>query len=90
MPEYIKTTSDKAARSCDVALALGDSKEYKEAEKRLQEAIEAIEGCERAFGKGNPHTLAGIDSLALIYQSQQQWTKAEDLFLQVIQTRKRI
>ncbi|PMD67456.1 uncharacterized protein K444DRAFT_483958, partial [Hyaloscypha bicolor E] len=29
-------------------------------------------------------------SLALIYQSQQQWTKAEDLFLQVIQTRKRV
>jgi len=85
--EYLKTTSDKATRSCDVALALGDSTEYEEAEKRLQEAID---GCERVFGKEDPRTLAGIDSLALIYQSQQQWTKAEDLFSQVIQTRKRV
>ena len=67
MPEYLKTASNKAVRSCDVALALGDSKEYKEAEKRLQEAIESYE---RMFGKENPHTLAGIDSLALIYKSQ--------------------
>jgi tetratricopeptide (TPR) repeat protein len=87
VPEYLKTASNKATRLCDVALALGDSKMYKEAEKRLQEAIE---GCERAFGKENPRTLAGIDSLALIYKSQQQWSKAEDLFLQVIQTRKRV
>jgi hypothetical protein len=61
-----------------VALALGNSDE---AEKRLQEVIE---GCERAFGKENPYTLAGIDSLALIYKSRRQWTKAADLFLQVI------
>jgi hypothetical protein len=87
VPEYLNTASNKAVGSCDVALALGDSREHEEAEKRLQEAIE---GCERAFGKENPHTLAGIDGLALIYKSQQQWTKAEDLFLQVIQTRKRV
>jgi hypothetical protein len=87
VPKYLKTTSDKATRSCDVALASGDSKEYEETEKRLQEAID---GCERAFGKEDPHTLAGIDSLALIYGSQQQWTKAEDLFLQVIYARKRV
>jgi hypothetical protein len=87
VPEYLKKTSDKETRSWDVALALGDSKEYEETEKRLQEAID---GCERAFGKEDPHTLAFIDSLALIYGSQQQWTKAEDLFLQVIYARKRV
>ncbi|CZR68380.1 related to heterokaryon incompatibility protein [Phialocephala subalpina] len=85
--EYLNTASNKAVRSCNVALALGDSQKHKEAEKRLQEAIE---GCERAFGKEDPHTLAGIDGLALVYKSQQQWTKAEDLFLQVIQIRKRV
>jgi predicted RNase H-like HicB family nuclease len=47
-----------------VALTLG--KEYEEAEIRLQEAIE---GYKRAFGKENPHTLVGIDGLALIYKS---------------------
>jgi hypothetical protein len=80
VPEYLKTASNQAARLCDVALVLGDSKEYEEAENRLQEAIK---GCEGAFGKENPRPLAGIDSLALINKSQQQWTKAEDLFLQV-------
>ncbi len=66
MLEYLNTASDKAAKSYDVALALGDSKEYTEAEKRLQEAIE---GCERELGKENPCTLVGIDSLALIYRN---------------------
>ena len=31
-----------------------------------------------------------MDDLALIYYNQQQWVKAEDLFLQVIQTKKRV
>jgi predicted translin family RNA/ssDNA-binding protein len=66
VPEYLKIASKKAVRLCKMALALGDSKDYEEAEKRLQEAIE---GCERALGKENPYTLAGIDSLALIYKS---------------------
>jgi tetratricopeptide (TPR) repeat protein len=87
VPEYLKTALDKATRSCDVALAFEDSKEYEETEKRLQEAID---GCERASGKKDPHMLAFIDSLALIYGSQKQWTKAEDLFLQVIYARKRV
>jgi hypothetical protein len=70
--------ADEAARSCNVALALGDSKEYEEAERRLQDATEA-------FGEGNLDTLTGIDGLALMYKSEQQWTKAENLLLQVIQ-----
>jgi tetratricopeptide (TPR) repeat protein len=78
VPEFLNTASDKAAKSCAVALALGDSEEYEEAEKKLQEAIEDYK---RAFGKENPHTLAGIDSLALVYRNQGQWAKAEDLFL---------
>jgi hypothetical protein len=35
VPEYLKTALNKATRSCDVALALKDSKMYEEAEKRL-------------------------------------------------------
>ncbi len=85
VPDYLKTASNKAVRSLDVALALGDSEEFKGGEKRLQEVIE---GCEKVLGKENHYTLAGIDGLALLYKSQEQWTKAEDLFLQVIQTRK--
>ncbi len=87
VPEYLKTASDKAARSCNVALALGDSEESEGAEKKLQEVIES---CERALGKGNTYTLAAIDGLALLYWSKEQWKKAEDQFLKAIQTRKRV
>lgn len=66
VPEYLKTTSPKTTRLWNVALAFGDSGEYKEAEKKLQEAIES---CERVFGKESLYTLAGIDGLALIYKS---------------------
>ncbi|KAE9363923.1 HET-domain-containing protein [Stipitochalara longipes BDJ] len=87
VPEYLKTALNKAARLHDVALVLGYSKEYEEAEKRLQEAIKY---CEGTFGNENPRTLAGMDSLALIYISQQQWKKATNLLLQVVQIRKAV
>jgi hypothetical protein len=45
---------DKATRTWNVALILGDLKEYEEAEKRLREAIE---GYEIAFGEEHPYIL---------------------------------
>jgi tetratricopeptide (TPR) repeat protein len=101
VPEYLKTTSDKAARSCEVALVLRESEDLQEEAKRLQEAIK---GCEELFGKENPRALGGMDNLALayeklalVYTSQEQWTNAEmewtnaeDQFLRVIEIRKRV
>lgn len=83
-PGYLKTASNIKIRSYDVALALGNSGKHKGAEKRLQEAVT---DCVRAFGKGNPRTLAVIESLALVYQNQ-RLPKAEFMLLKLIQTRK--
>ena len=75
MKDYIKAT-----RLYKVALILEDLEEYKEAEKRLQEAIE---GYKRALGKEHLYTLELINKLAIIYKKSEQWKKAEELFLQV-------
>ena len=75
----------KATRLYSVALILEDLEEYKEAEKRLREAIE---GYKRALGKEHLRTLGLIDKLAIIYKKSRQWKEAEELLLQVIQTRK--
>jgi hypothetical protein len=94
VPEYLKTDSDKAARSHEVALLLGDSEDPKEAEKRLQEVVKS---CEEVFGKEDPRTLGAMDNLARAYSKlmfldrhHYSWEKAEDLFLRVIETRKRV
>jgi hypothetical protein len=87
VPEYLKTALDKAAKSYEVALVLGDLEDPKEVEKRLQEAVK---GCEKFFGKEDRRTLRGMDNLALVYNIQQEWTKAEGVFLRVIETRKRV
>ena len=79
LEDYIKAT-----RLYKVALILEDLEEYKEAEKRLQEAIE---GYERVLGKEHLRTLELMDELAIIYKKGQQWKKAEELLLQVIQIR---
>jgi tetratricopeptide (TPR) repeat protein len=79
VPEHLTIASNKAVRLCDMALVLGNMKEYEEAEKRLQEAIE---GFEEEFEKENPHTL--------IYKSQQQLKEAGDLFLQAIRIIKHV
>ena len=85
MPEYLETASNKVARLCDMALVLGDLKQHEEAEKRFREAIES---CGGAFEKDNLYMLAGIDNLALEYKNQDEWERAEGLFLQVIRIRK--
>jgi hypothetical protein len=41
VPGYLKTSLNKVARICNVALVLGDSGEYKEAEKRFQDVIKS-------------------------------------------------
>ncbi|KAF2176770.1 hypothetical protein K469DRAFT_645244 [Zopfia rhizophila CBS 207.26] len=78
---------DKATRLWNIALILKDLKEYKKAEERHQEAIEA---CIEAFGKEHLHTLTGMDNLALLYMQSQQLKEAEELFIEVIYTRKRV
>jgi hypothetical protein len=94
VPEYLKTALDKAARSYEVALVFGDSEDPKEAEKRQKEGIKA---CEELFGKEDPRTLEGMENLAWLYEKptwvnkgHQEWAKAEDLLLRVIETRKRV
>jgi hypothetical protein len=87
VPEYLKTASDKAARSYDVVLVLGDSQEYKEAQKRLQEEIKSRE---TTFGKEDLNTLALTERLAMIHKNQRQWTEAKDLLLELIKIRQRV
>ena len=84
---HSKTDLDKATRLFDVALILRDSGECEEAGKKLREVVE---GYERLFGKEHLHTLTAVDALASTYKIQKKWKEAEELFLQVIQTRKRV
>jgi hypothetical protein len=94
LPDYFKIASDRAARSYEVALVLGDSEGLEKAKRRLQEAIK---GCGKLFGREDTRTLGGVDKLALVhkklglvYRSREEWTKAENLFLGVIEIRKRV
>lgn len=87
VPEYLMTTSNKAAILYDVALILGDLEEYEGARKRLQEAIESHKGMST---KEHLYKLADIENLALIHKKDKQWKEAEKIFLQVIETRKRV
>ena len=85
--EYSMTASNKITSLCNVALILQDVEEYEEAGKRLQEIIEAYEG---PSTEEHLYTLACMEKLAFTYKKEEQWKNAEDLFLQVIQTRKRV
>ena len=55
-------------RLYNVALILEDLEEYKEAEKRLREAIE---GYKRTLGKEHLRILELMDKLAIIYKKSQ-------------------
>ncbi|EDO04689.1 hypothetical protein SS1G_07172 [Sclerotinia sclerotiorum 1980 UF-70] len=85
VPEYLKTDTNKAVRSINIALTLGDTKNYKNAENIIQKGIKNYEG---VLGRGNLYILALKESLTWIYKNQEQWREAENLFLQVIQIRK--
>ncbi|OCL01779.1 hypothetical protein AOQ84DRAFT_328482, partial [Glonium stellatum] len=87
VPEYLMTTSNKAARLYDVALILGDLEEYEEARKRLQEATKSHKG---TLTEEHPYKLADIENVALIHKKYKQWKEAEKKFSQVIETRKRV
>ena len=70
-----------------MALILRDLEEYEEAKKRLQEATESHKGTPT---KEHPHKLAYMENLALIHKKDKQWKEAENMFLQVIEIRKRM
>ncbi|CAD6447540.1 a5565455-822b-4b0f-a687-8fc7c20c702a, partial [Sclerotinia trifoliorum] len=85
VPEYLKTDTNKAVRSINIALTLGNIKNYKNAENIVRKGIKNYKG---VLGKKNLYILALKESLAWIYGNQNEWTKADDLFSQVIQIRK--
>ena len=83
--EYSMTASNKITSLYNVALILQDVEEYGEAGKRLQEITEAYKGLST---EEHLYKLACMENPAFIYKKKKQVRKAEDLFLQVIQTRK--
>ncbi|OCK92947.1 uncharacterized protein K441DRAFT_567912, partial [Cenococcum geophilum 1.58] len=85
--EYSMTASNKITSLYNVALILQDAGEYEETGKRFQEIIEAYEG---PSTEEHPYKLACMENPAFIYKKKNLLEKAEDLFLQVIQTRKRV
>ena len=85
--EYSMITSNKITSLYNVALILQDAEEYEETGKRFQEIIEASEG---PSTEEHLYKLAYMENPAFIYKKKNQLEKAEDLFLQVIQTRKRV
>jgi len=42
------------------------------------------------YTKEHLHKLAEIENLALIHKKKKQWKEAKNIFLQVIETRKRV
>ncbi|GAW25193.1 putative het domain protein [Rosellinia necatrix] len=91
VPKHAKTEledhSGKATRLRDAGLILQDSEKYAVAEQNLRKAMK---GHERAPGKELSHTLAAMDSLAFVHKEAKHFRKAEELFLHVLQTRKRV
>jgi tetratricopeptide (TPR) repeat protein len=85
--EYSMIASNKITSLYNVALILQDAEEYEETGKRFQEIIEASEG---PSTEEHLYKLAYMENPAFIYKKKNQLEKAEDLFLQVIQTRKRV
>ncbi|CZR69913.1 uncharacterized protein PAC_19813 [Phialocephala subalpina] len=79
VPEHSKAKwedyFDKAARLWSVAQILKHLGEHKEAEERVREAIQC-------------YKLTSIANLASTYSSQGRWKEAEELFVQVMETRK--
>lgn len=85
--EYSMTASNKITSLYNVALILQDAGEYEETGKRLLEITEAYKGLSM---EEHLYTLACMEKLESIYKKEEQWKNAEDLFLQVIQIRKRV
>ncbi|TGO13444.1 hypothetical protein BTUL_0069g00110 [Botrytis tulipae] len=85
VPEYLETDTNRAVNSINVALALGDTKNYVKAENILRRQIENYEGI---LGRESLHVLALKESLAWIYHEKDERTIAENLFLKVIHIRK--
>ncbi|KAF7960106.1 hypothetical protein EAE96_001705 [Botrytis aclada] len=85
IPECLETNTKRMVNSINVALALGDSRNYGHTEDVLQRCIKNYE---ELLGAENLHILALKERLGWIYYEQDDWMKAENLFLRVIQARK--
>ncbi|EMR87688.1 putative het domain protein [Botrytis cinerea BcDW1] len=84
VPEYLATDALKAVRSIEMALALGGTRNYENAQTTIMDMIEDFE---LILGKENLHILSLKDSLALVHKMQGKWKDAEILFLEVIRIR---
>jgi hypothetical protein len=49
-----------------------------------------IEICKQVFGLEHPNTLTSMANLASTYHYQRRWKEAEELGVQVMQTRKQV
>ncbi|KAM0135480.1 hypothetical protein ACHAP3_005065 [Botrytis cinerea] len=85
MPEYPKMGTNKTVNSINVALALGDTRNYEKAKYILQIQVANYEGI---LERESLDMLALKESLAWIYREKNEQMLAENLFLQVIETRK--
>ncbi|KAK6609501.1 het domain protein [Botrytis cinerea] len=85
IPECLKTDTKRAINSINVALVLGDTIDYANAERILQRQIKDYD--EKLRGD-NLHILALKESLGWICYKRNDTTKAENLFLEVVETRK--
>ncbi|KAM0158435.1 hypothetical protein ACHAPG_004113 [Botrytis cinerea] len=85
LPEYLKTDTNRAVNSINVALALGDTRNYEKADNILQRQIDSYQGI---LGRENLDILVLKESLAWIYHKKHEQMLAENLLLQVIETRK--
>ncbi|EMR82326.1 putative het domain protein [Botrytis cinerea BcDW1] len=85
MLEYPKMDTNKTVNSINVALALGDTRNYEKAKNILQIQVANYEG---VLERESLDMLALKESLAWIYREKNKQMLAENLFLQVIETRK--
>ncbi|KAF2266498.1 HET-domain-containing protein [Lojkania enalia] len=87
VPIYLRDMPRRVSAIHEVALILRDSEMHKEAETRLEEAVEKAS---EAFGRDATLTLACMDELAMVYNDLLKSTEAKKLVLQIIETRKRV
>jgi tetratricopeptide (TPR) repeat protein len=66
---------------------LGEFGDLKHAEKL---GIQMLDMRKKVLGAEHPHTLCGIENLAVIYSRQGKWNEAEQLELQVLDMRKKL
>ena len=78
-PFFVNTVSS-------LVLTYGDQEQ---SEKSKNSLVQMMEMCLGTFGPGYPGTLSNVAILALAYMNQ-RWQKAEELFVQVIETRKKV